>query len=381
MTTLETMYAPQVNSPATSLSGDISASATSIPVLNGSVLPAAPMLLVIGGDTENAETVRMTAKAGNVLTVVRGVQGTAKSWSTGATIARLFTAQDLSALQNNVVAINNSKAEAADLAAAEQRIDDVYAATASGPIANFYRTVGGLPVDDLTIDITPVQAGTGNPSPTNVRAISGWTGATIYQSGADTSDPSTTSISWNTEAGTIYGGTLDVTTGLLTVTHKRVDMGSVDWTYNSGGRGRFQTGVISDIEKPASNRDISSIYCEIYLTNSSYSLYTTTSTAVGIAVNTDGRIWVHQDPQGTDGAAFKTAVTGYYMVYPLAAASQTTYQLTPAQISSLLGENNIWADTGNVYVQFGADIKSYIDNTTGGKHGGFQRHPGRALHS
>ena len=88
---------------------------------------------------------------------------------------------------------------------------------------------------------------------------------------------------------------------------------------------------------------------------------------MGIAVNTDANIWVHDDQQGTDAAAFKTAMSGYYVVYPLAAASQTTYQLTPAQISSLLGENNIWADSGNVYVTFGQDVKGYIDDSVDGK--------------
>lgn len=115
MTTLETMYAPQVNSPATSLSSDISSSATSITVANGSVLPAAPMLIVLGGDTENAETVLMTAKSTNTLTVTRGVEGTARAWTSGTTVARLFTAKDLSALQSNVTALNSGKAEAGDV--------------------------------------------------------------------------------------------------------------------------------------------------------------------------------------------------------------------------------------------------------------------------
>ena len=115
MTTLNTMYAPQVNSPATSLSNDISNSATSITVANGSVLPAAPMLLVLGGDTENAETVLMTAKSTNTLTVTRGVEGSARAWTSGTSVARLFTAKDLADLQSNVTALNSGKAEAGDV--------------------------------------------------------------------------------------------------------------------------------------------------------------------------------------------------------------------------------------------------------------------------
>ena len=482
MTTLETMYAPQVNSPATSLSGDISASATSIPVLNGSVLPAAPMLLVIGGDTENAETVRMTAKAGNVLTVVRGVQGTARAWSTGATIARLFTAQDLSALQNNVVAINNSKAEAADLAAAEQRIDDVYAASASGPIANFYRTAGGLPVDDLTIDITPVQAGTGDPSPTNVRAISGWTGANVYTAGKNLFDGakvattntsnwdvsfennvltvtwktgysagqpkfslagfpvgtyvvsfasqtrsssislltngaytkvlnnnatftieagnsydigftsnqgtpneivdlqieagsvassytpysgSAAAISWQTEAGTVYGGTLNVTTGVLTVTHAKVSLdGTQAMSYTAANNVNIGTSAWAAPMKPGTfYSDPKVMVSRVPKVN--------TSTALGLLVGSNNQYMylyhANELPGVSSGATLITYLQSnpIDVTYPL--ATPLTYQLTPTQVTSLLGENNVWADTGDVYVQFGADIKSYIDSTTGGK--------------
>ena len=43
----------------------------------------------------------------------------------------------------------------------------------------------------------------------------------------------------------------------------------------------------------------------------------------------------------------------------------TTYQLTPQQVSTLLGENNIWADTGEVSVVYRADTQRYIQKLTG----------------
>ena len=39
------------------------------------------------------------------------------------------------------------------------------------------------PVVDLTVGIEPVQSGTGDPSPTNVRPISGWTGCNVQRTG------------------------------------------------------------------------------------------------------------------------------------------------------------------------------------------------------
>ncbi|MBR2716201.1 MAG: hypothetical protein IKD79_00505 [Oscillospiraceae bacterium] len=41
------------------------------------------------------------------------------------------------------------------------------------------------------------------------------------------------------------------------------------------------------------------------------------------------------------------------------------YQLTPTEIKTLLGVNNIWADTGDVEVTYRADTKLYIQQLTG----------------
>ena len=457
MTTIETMYAPQVNSPATTLSANISSSATSISVLSGATLPAAPNLLVIGGDTENAETVRMTAKSGNTITVVRGVEGTARAWNTGALIARLFTAKDLADVQTNITNLDSGKAEASDLAAAEQRIDDVYASTASGSIATFERITGGMPVNSLEVAITPKQAGTGDPSPTNVRAISGWTGANVYADGiniwdeewevggirtTDGSDSSTSGYyrsknyipvlpettyymvlpvgmntmfydasktylsygyvssnnTFTTPAGarymrfrnatanawtpygndisinypstdhnyhsyagttksisfgqTVYGGTLNVTTGVLTVNKAIIDLGSLSYTKYSVTQGTmFRSDEISGADFAFNS---TAFVCSNYATAKSASRAEYTISA-GQANKVD-----IIDSNYSDATTFKSAMSGVKLVYPI--ATPTTIQLTPEQVSTLQGTNNIWADTGDVIeVTFGEDIKAYVD--------------------
>ena len=112
MSELVTMYPAQANSPETSLSGALTAAGTTVNVVDGSVLPEAPNLLTIGADGSTAETVLMTAKNGNVLTVVRGQDGTtARAWSAGDVIGRYFTAADQKAMQDNITALNNGKTE------------------------------------------------------------------------------------------------------------------------------------------------------------------------------------------------------------------------------------------------------------------------------
>lgn len=110
MSELVTMYPPQANTPETSLSGALTAAGTTVNVVDGSMLPDAPNLLTIGADGSTAETVLMTAKSGNTLTVVRAQDGTtARAWSAGDVIGRYFTAADQTAMQDNIKRLNEGK--------------------------------------------------------------------------------------------------------------------------------------------------------------------------------------------------------------------------------------------------------------------------------
>lgn len=99
---METMYMGKVNSPATSLDGDINDLVTTIDVIDGSVLPDSPNLAVIGTG-EDAETILYVTKVDNQLSdVTRGFQGVAKEWDSGTQIARMFTEYDYATLKQNI---------------------------------------------------------------------------------------------------------------------------------------------------------------------------------------------------------------------------------------------------------------------------------------
>lgn len=105
------MYRGQANSPETSLANNISDTETTIYVLNGGVLPDAPSLLVIGGDSPTAETVLMVDKTIDMLTVQRGIEGTQKAWNSGTVIARNFTAEDHNRFIDNINELNDIKVD------------------------------------------------------------------------------------------------------------------------------------------------------------------------------------------------------------------------------------------------------------------------------
>lgn len=125
MVTLTAMYDGQANSPPALLTSEITNSATSIAVDDSSILPAAPTWMTLGADTEEAETVKLTNKVGNTLTVTRGQQGTtAKAWGIGTKVQRCFTAEDHNVLIDNIEALNTGKAEASHAATHKTAGDD-----------------------------------------------------------------------------------------------------------------------------------------------------------------------------------------------------------------------------------------------------------------
>lgn len=207
-----------------------------------------------------------------------------------------------------------------------------------------FSTLVAASVKSLVVDITPAQSGSGIPSPDNVRTISGWSGVNIVVSPTlDAQDGTTTAISWQDEAGTVYNGTLDVVNGNLTAESAIVDLGDLSWSRNTGGNiivPYFQAQRALDFEK---SRLIG--ICDCYqfalISNSQtqeeltdYSFYFT---------NNNIRV---RDSRYSSYTAFTAAVAGHKLVYAL--NTPVVYQIAPETISTLLGQNNVWADSGNI---------------------------------
>ena len=96
------MYKGIPFSPKTTITEDINAGSTVIKVADVNAFPDAPNLATIGTD-EDAETILYSAKSGDSLSgCTRGVEGTAKSWSSGAIIARNFTAVEYGYIIDNI---------------------------------------------------------------------------------------------------------------------------------------------------------------------------------------------------------------------------------------------------------------------------------------
>lgn len=359
--------------------------------------------------------------------------------------------------------------------------------TVSGAIAHFTDGADSIPMKDVLVHIEPVQEGSGDPSPDNVRPITGWTGAKVTRTGKNllnlvesemvldgwnrlfpislkagtyiiscqnqfgassakgarvlfTSENYATTVkelsnyytfgdstfvgmavtiteeeaseikniqfllragnvSYNdivqgniqlelgstatayepysgqtydiifpAEAGTVYGGTLDVTKGELVVdrichiyeggmddiiTSRSIDS-STKWlsirtatAYNHAVSGNAQDSF--NLIKPLCDKLKPTWFLDAISATNCYAPQGNWAPAHIIKV--DGLTTV--DEYDVWCAENKPQIS-WLLATPI------TYQLTPQEITSLLGENNVWADTGDSDVEYRADTKLYI---------------------
>lgn len=211
------------------------------------------------------------------------------------------------------------------------------------------------PLASLIVDINPVQSGTGDPSPDNIRPITGWTGVNIYQSGEDTFNPTVYTVSWQDEAGTVYGGTVDVVIGLLKIEYKEfiVDE-NTSISFSSSANGFFVNGGWDDaLYTQNTNTDrnalAQSMYCNIFKYKADI-VFGQTGFRFTYYLNGWSPLMFVPSVTSKDDALSWLADNNVTFLYPI--ANPVEIQLTPQEINTLIGVNNIWADTGDVSVKY-----------------------------
>lgn len=185
--------------------------------------------------------------------------------------------------------------------------------------------------------------------------------ATTYEPYAGTTYP----ISWSDEAGTVYGGTLDVTTGVLTVTHGSDVYNGTTSPVVSVGVSSVTGNYYAIVNLTSITRATNSSNVGGAISNMLTEGVTPTAqgkfSIIGSGTQAGQASLVLPDQTITTKSAFDTYLQSnpITLVYPL--TTPQTYQLTPTEVKTLLGTNNIWADTGNVAVDYFADTKLYIN--------------------
>lgn len=381
---------------------------------------------------------------------------TKRTWVTGETI----TAEKLNNIEDGIDDLDRHLSDKAP----------VIINTASGDIASFADGADNRQIKKIVGTIVPVQEGTGDPSPDNVRPISGWTrgeigrcisllngitphfdtgwainsttGASNVYSGIaascsnylDVSDyigkevylnhrptgnvggfafydsskqyvsgisnngittqgewiitipdnssikymrftansnyldkvilclvetKETLPINWQSEAGTIYGGTVTLNQdGSADVMSNRgiVDLGTLAW-YELSYK-RFTSAVLQNMKQYGST-DIAPIISS-ELKSAPKSSIEGADNQVAIA---DGSIWVCKKT-ATNATNCKELLAGVQLVYELT-TPQSYHFVNVGQLFTFFGANNIWIDTGSITeCDYPADTKLYIDSLT-----------------
>ena len=275
----------------------------------------------------------------------------------------------------------------------------------------------------VTVGIEPVQSGSGDPSPTNVRPISGWTGCNVARTNNLLDEDlitlesgkyiDITNGSVSSSAGYQYvTDYLPLSSGLYTIKCDKTATQSrgiyaifydankafiegITVASNTSSTGNIQGTFTVPVTAKYTRFDVplhteGSLILQqgetVTITESKAKEYQVTfpseaGTVYGgeLTVNKDGTgkltvtdaniasydgetlpgEWISDRDVYESGT---TPTTGAQVVYKL--AEEVVYDLTVPQIMSLLGTNNVWADTGNVLnLEYVADTKTYVDQS------------------
>lgn len=358
----------------------------------------------------------------------------------------------------------------ADLEEAEGTKADAIVRNASGDIAS-YDDGGDLPMKSLKVNIVPKQSGSGDPSPNNVRPISGtdevkivrsagnlwdeeWELGTLNSSGAKADSNSSirtknyipilpnatyyfkcpintgrtcfydanknhlnndvsfgANSTFTTPSGayymmfvlagdygttynnnisvnypptdteyhkgatpavisvtlptTVYGGTLDVVSGKLVIDWiKKIFVGAsgegwraypgeATWVYSYGGlytdypdHNVLDTSIkVANILKSVDNLTASTPAASFAFTNA----------------NSYKNVYVKLPSDIADVDAWKTYLASNNLEMAYKVYAPTEIDLTPTEVKSLLGDNNVWSDSGTVEVEYRADTSLVIN--------------------
>lgn len=183
----------------------------------------------------------------------------------------------------------------------------------------------------------------------NICPITGWTGCNLTVVDAQTSPTVSNvyNVTWSSQ-GTIYGGYVDLCSGVLTATHfKKTFNGTENWNINTTNpTPAYFYSSIFDAVTTAYPEIMVNEFKPIYSVddiadNTAWVIYRQLHIRVGTDIAPSGlsadgvtelKTWLSSNPID--------------LVCPL--ATPQTYQLTAQQVKTLLGANNIFADCGKV---------------------------------
>lgn len=225
-------------------------------------------------------------------------------------------------------------------------------------IISFNDGIKNKPLKECVVDIEPAQSGSGDPSENNIRPLIGFTGVILTISPTtDSNDGTGYVIMFPANVGAIYGGTLNVTTGMLTVDrgYKRFD-GTEIWRDGAAGVAGYSYFLykIGEMDSGVNDSGVCSHFlaANVRAATSVIGQRVVNSTAGELRLCVRPNNFESYTPETFKAWVAEQAQNGTPLEIMWELAVPQTYQLTPMQIKALIGENNIWADTGDITIKY-----------------------------
>ena len=160
------------------------------------------------------------------------------------------------------------------------------------------------------------------------------------------------SINNITFPSTLYGGYIDLITGELVAEYETYNLGNCDWHKSNVGSYFYATIPSYPYQEGLQ------MYCTHYKfdgngyqdkgyygENLTFRYYYSPPYPTATA----REIYIHDDSYTTT-SEFKTAMSNVTLMYPL--ATPISYQLTPTELQTFIGHNNIWSNADRVEVEY-----------------------------
>ena len=167
----------------------------------------------------------------------------------------------------------------------------------------------------------------------------------------------TVSVNWETEAGTVYGGYVDVVSGKLVVDRAILTEDGSSNIYASQAN-KFYVTKANAIQVNSTNQLTErSVICDKMKSVS----WAGAADGNWVCAPLYGKGYAFAANEFTTAEAWKQYFAENPTQFSYKLNTPIEIQLTPQEVRTLLGENNIWSDGGDMEVEYPADTKIYID--------------------
>jgi len=245
----------------------------------------------------------------------------------------------------STVTADNSFGMRATFYSSKDDVNNVAKGIGSAPITEQDR--GFVPVSGAAYAVISCQGAQGTTFTFDANSIKVYCGEADYQPYICDEYP----CDWSTQAGTVYGGTVDVVSGLLTVDRAIVVFdGTESWNYSA-----YYHCVVCD-------KRIDDIQINVPVVNyqNNYGIYcrrsSVSSKQIQVGTSTNP---IEVVASSADEWKALLQVNPLQVVYEL--ATPLTYQLTPQEVVTLVGENNIFSpDATSIKVVVSNPVIEYV---------------------